>query len=66
MTTATVEKPADPAEFLPTEQRRKRGDGWLVTVLAVAAALVLGGLLMIFTDSTVQADLGYVVVARKP
>ena len=63
MTTATVETPADPAEFLPTDQRRKRGDGWLVTVLAVVAALVLGGLLMIFTDSTVQADLGYFFAA---
>jgi ABC-type uncharacterized transport system permease subunit len=60
--TATVEKPAAPGAFLP-EERPQRGDGWLVTLLAVVAALVLGGLLMIFTDSTVQADLGYFFAA---
>ncbi|HEX4701167.1 MAG TPA: hypothetical protein VH352_03485, partial [Pseudonocardiaceae bacterium] len=60
--TVTLEKPADAAEFLPDE-KPKRGDGWLVTVLAVVVALVLGGVLMIFTDSTVQSDLGYLLAA---
>jgi len=61
--TATVEKPASPAEFLPEEPSRQRSRSWLYTVFAVVAALVLGGLLMIFTDSAVQADLGYFFAA---
>jgi simple sugar transport system permease protein len=60
--TATVERPAGPAHALP-RQRTRRGDGWLVTVLSVVVALVLGGLLMIFTDPTVQGDLGYFFAA---
>ncbi|HEX4721026.1 MAG TPA: hypothetical protein VH333_00830 [Pseudonocardiaceae bacterium] len=61
--TVTVDKPAEPAQFLPAEPERKRSNSWLLTVLAVVAALVLGGLLMIFTDSTVQSDLGYFFAA---
>ncbi len=61
--TVTVEKPAGPAEFLPAEPTRQRGSGWLLTVLAVLAALVLGGLLIIFTDTTAQSDFGYFFAA---
>ncbi|HEX3589563.1 MAG TPA: hypothetical protein VHV74_08015 [Pseudonocardiaceae bacterium] len=61
--TATVEKSAQQPAKAEPEQRRKRGDGFLVTVLAVVLALVLGGLLMIFTDSTVQTDLGFFFAA---
>lgn len=57
-----VEKPADPARTEPA-QRGQRNRGWLVTVLAVVVALVLGGLLMIFTDPKVQSDLGFVFSA---
>jgi ABC-type uncharacterized transport system permease subunit len=57
--TSTVAAPAaPPEEFLPAP-RAKRGDTWLVTVLAIVVALVLGGLLMIFTDSTSLGDLPY-------
>ncbi|HEX5118327.1 MAG TPA: hypothetical protein VFW65_24340 [Pseudonocardiaceae bacterium] len=62
--TATVEQPTQqPAASGEPAERRKRGDGFLVTVLAVVVALVLGGLLMIFTDSTVQSDLGFFFAA---
>ncbi|HEX3587999.1 MAG TPA: hypothetical protein VHV74_00110 [Pseudonocardiaceae bacterium] len=62
--TATVEQPTQqPAAAPEPAERRKRGDGFLVTVLAVVVALVLGGLLMIFTDSTVQSDLGFFFAA---
>jgi simple sugar transport system permease protein len=57
--TTTLESPQAPAEeFLP-KAKPPRGDTWLVTLLAIVVALVLGGLLMIFTDSTVQSDLPY-------
>ena len=57
--TSTLEVPAaPPEEFLPAP-KTKRGDTWLVTLLAVVVALVLGALLMIFTDTTVQSDLPY-------
>ncbi|HEY3749846.1 MAG TPA: hypothetical protein VGL80_11630 [Pseudonocardiaceae bacterium] len=57
--TVTVEKPVGPATAPEREERPRRGDGWLVSVLAVVVALVLGGLLMIFTDHTVQGDMGF-------
>lgn len=60
--TTTVERPVDSTPAAP-RQRRQRGDTWLVTVLAVVVALVLGALLMIFTDPTVQGDLGYFFAA---
>ena len=58
----TVDKPLPPEEFLPRpEQRRPRtGRTWLVTVLAIVVALVIGALLMIFSDDKVRATLGYV------
>jgi simple sugar transport system permease protein len=61
--TTTVEKPAGVAPVEPERARRQRGDSFLVTVLAVVVALVLGGLLMIFTDPGVQSTLGYFFAA---
>ncbi len=60
--TTTAERPADTAPAQP-RQRRRGSDTWLVTVLAVVVALVLGALLMIFTDPAVQGDLGYLFAA---
>ncbi|HEX5406678.1 MAG TPA: hypothetical protein VFX16_30765 [Pseudonocardiaceae bacterium] len=60
--TVTLDKPVEPPKAAP-EERPRHGDGWLVTLLAVVVALVLGGLLMIFTDHTVQGDLGFFFAA---
>jgi simple sugar transport system permease protein len=59
--TTTLERPVDVPP--PPVEKRKRGDGWLVTLLAVLVGLVLGGVLMIFTDSQVQNTLSYVTAA---
>ncbi|MBO0840757.1 MAG: hypothetical protein J2O49_08060, partial [Sciscionella sp.] len=48
-------------EFLPA--KRQRSDNWLVTVLAVVVALLLGAVLMILSDDKVRADLGYFFAA---
>jgi simple sugar transport system permease protein len=45
------------------EQRRVRSDTWLVTLLAIVVALVIGALLMIFSDDQVRTDLGYFFAA---
>ncbi len=57
VTTAVETKPAPPTE--PEHERPPRNDTWLVTLLAIVVALVIGGLMMIFSDDTVRTDLGY-------
>jgi ABC-type uncharacterized transport system permease subunit len=57
--TAAVQTPAPTEEFLP-EKKKPRGDTWLVSLLAVLVSLVVGALLMIFSDSGVQGTLSYV------
>lgn len=59
--TATLEETTRPTEPAPEDlvRRQRRGDTWLVTLLAVVVALVIGGLLMIFSDDVVRRDLGY-------
>ncbi|HEY2697745.1 MAG TPA: hypothetical protein VGJ45_19955 [Pseudonocardiaceae bacterium] len=65
--TTTVEQPPSggqplqPGEFLPRDERKPRtGRTWLVNVLAILVALVIGALLMIFSDDNVRASLSYV------
>jgi simple sugar transport system permease protein len=55
-----LEKPTA-SEPPPVEEapRAPRSDTWLVTLLAIVAALVIGGLLIAFSDETVRHDLGY-------
>jgi simple sugar transport system permease protein len=57
----TLERPTASEPTRPPEEssRQPRSDSWLVTVLAVVVALVLGGLLMAFSDETVRHELGY-------
>ncbi|HZE50508.1 MAG TPA: hypothetical protein VE074_13150 [Jatrophihabitantaceae bacterium] len=59
--TATLEAPPAPSEPAPDEapKRTERSDSWLVTLLAIVVALLLGGLLIIFSDQTVRGDLGF-------
>ena len=58
--TATLEAPAAAAPTPPESAARKpRGDGWLVTTLAIVLALAIGGVLMALADPTVHTDLGY-------
>ncbi len=59
--TTTIESPTTPVEPAPEElpKREPRSDTWLVTLLAIFVALVLGGLLMVFSDEAVRNDLGY-------
>jgi ABC-type uncharacterized transport system permease subunit len=60
VTTTGIEPVTEaPAEAPEQRPRRERSDTWLVTLLAIVIALVLGGLLMIFSDDTVRRDLGY-------
>ncbi len=55
---ATAPAPATPQpEEPPTKSRRS--DSWLVTLLAVVLALVIGGLLMAVSDPVVRHDFGY-------
>ncbi|HEY4020674.1 MAG TPA: hypothetical protein VGM75_18420, partial [Pseudonocardiaceae bacterium] len=61
--TTTVEKPLPQGEFLTTERKPRTGRTWLVNVLAILVALVIGALLMIFSDDNVRASLGYVFTA---
>ena len=58
--TATLEAPPASSSTPPSEPARKqRGDGWLVTSLAILLALVIGGVLMALADTQVHTDLGY-------
>ncbi len=60
MTTTGTEPVTEAPADVPEQQGRPaRSDAWLVTVLAIVIALVLGGLLMIFSDETVRKDLGF-------
>ncbi|MGH3632137.1 MAG: ABC transporter permease subunit, partial [Sciscionella sp.] len=60
--TAVTEKPAPVAR--PAEpDRRTRGGSGLVTLLAIVVAMVIGGILMIFSDDRVRASLGYFFAA---
>src|SRR5579885_3434740 len=63
--TTTLDKPLQPGEFLPpaAERTARTGRTWLVNVLAILVALVIGALLMIFSDDNVRASLGYVFTA---
>jgi simple sugar transport system permease protein len=53
----------EPAAAPEPERRRGWGGTFVLTVLAVLVALVLGGLLMIFTDPTALSDLGFFFAA---
>ncbi len=55
-TPVSAEPDATPAE---QPASRVRGDSWLVTLLAIVMALVIGGILMALADATVRSDLGY-------
>jgi simple sugar transport system permease protein len=61
VSTDTLEKPTASEPTPPVEEtlRAPRSDTWLVTVLAIFSALVLGGLLIIFSDETVRHDMSY-------
>ncbi len=39
--------------------RSGRGDSWLLTLLAIVLALLIGGLMIVFSDDQVRTDLGY-------
>jgi simple sugar transport system permease protein len=60
--TATLETPpaAAPAPGdAPEQPRRRRSDGWLVTLLAIVLALVIGGILMAVSDQETRSAFGY-------
>jgi general nucleoside transport system permease protein len=61
MTTELSVAPA--AAGLPGEPRPagRRNRSWIVTVLAILLALVLGNLMVVFSDQQVRTDLGYFV-----
>jgi ABC-type uncharacterized transport system permease subunit len=54
--TATRQGAPAPAQ---EEQHKNRSDSWLVTLLAVVLALVIGGILMAVSDKQVRAEFGY-------
>ena len=56
--TLTSTEPAAPAPAKRTD-RRQRSDSWLVTLLAIVLALVIGGILMAVADPVVRSDAGY-------
>jgi ABC-type uncharacterized transport system permease subunit len=58
VTTTLETKPSTPPAE-PESPRPPRSDNWRVTILAIFAALVIGGLMMIFSDDTVRTDMGY-------
>ncbi len=59
--TTTLDKPLPQGEFLPPPRERSAPSRtWLVNLLAIVVALVIGGLLMIFSDDGVRSSLGYV------
>jgi ABC-type uncharacterized transport system permease subunit len=58
----TTELSAAPtAAGLPAEPRPagRRNRSWIVTVLAIVLALVIGNLMVVFSDQQVRTDLGY-------
>lgn len=59
MTTELATAPA--AAGLPDEGplTRGRNKSWVVTVLAIVLALVIGNLMVVFSDQQVRTDLGY-------
>ena len=58
MTTELATAPA--AAGLPDEgPTRGRNKSWVVTVLAIVLALVIGNLMVVFSDQQVRTDLGY-------
>ena len=59
MTTELSVAPA--AAGLPEEPRPagRRNRSWIVTVLAILLALVIGNLMVVFSDQQVRTDLGY-------
>ncbi len=52
---------APTAAGLPAEPRAagRRNRSWIVTVLAIVLALVIGNLMVVFSDQQVRTDLGY-------
>jgi len=52
---------APTAAGLPAEPRPagRRNRSWIVTVLAIVLALVIGNLMVVFSDQQVRTDLGY-------
>jgi simple sugar transport system permease protein len=58
-TDVLTEQPETPPVGEPPAPRRQWNDSWLITVLAIFSALVLGGLLIAISDETVRSDLGY-------
>ncbi len=48
-----------PAGMLEAQPARRRNRSWVVTVLAVLLALLIGGLMVVFSDERVRTDLGY-------
>lgn len=60
MTAAVAEHPAAPPQEGPAAPRSNSlRDNLVITLLAVVLALVLGALLMIFSDDQTRADLGF-------
>ncbi|HEY2043584.1 MAG TPA: hypothetical protein VGH11_12975 [Jatrophihabitans sp.] len=55
---ATVTKP-EPAKAAPESRGPRRSDSWLLTLLAIVLALLIGGLMVVFSDEQVRIDLGY-------
>jgi simple sugar transport system permease protein len=58
--TTTLERPATPApEATPDERPTLRSDSWLVTILAILLAMVIGGILMALADQGTRTALGF-------
>jgi simple sugar transport system permease protein len=49
----------DPSGGHVPEGRPARNNSWVLTVLAILLALVIGGLMIVFSDDKVRHDLGY-------
>ncbi|MCW2497576.1 hypothetical protein [Jatrophihabitans sp.] len=58
MTTEVAPAPS-PVSPPVREERAARSDTWLVTLLAIVLALVVGGILMAVSDPIVRTDFGY-------